>query len=173
MTIEFVQAGQLHIQLFFSNDEQLFRIHERWLDLNGAFKELGFPQDLAGPDDVAFHVVKSLFSDALHQLPGEVFREEDDTRTAAWRRRAEIHRAEQRLLNYFRIEVAYHRTSSSSVNPGIEVHWSLSAGLEIQIQCHRASRCSSLSNTLLVAEDGACSRSIIPPASFYYSHVFF
>ena len=168
MTIEFVQAGQLHIQLFFSNDERLFRIHERCLDLYGACKELGFSAGLAGPYDAAFHVVKSLFSDALHQLPGEVFREEDDTRTAAWRRRAEIHRAEQRLLNYFRIKVAYHRTSSSSVDPGIDVHWSVSAGPELQIQCHRASQFSSFSDTLLVAEDGACSRSIIPPASFHY-----
>ncbi|KAG7289904.1 hypothetical protein NEMBOFW57_006281 [Staphylotrichum longicolle] len=100
--ISFVQAGQLHLQLFYSEAERLFRAHERWLTVEGAIEELGLPNDLV-ETDVVFHAVKRLFADALEQLPRDLFVEEDKSRTEEWRRKWEVSRAEQRLLDYLRM----------------------------------------------------------------------
>lgn len=157
VAISFVQAGQLHLHIFYSEAERLFRIHERWLSVDGAIRELGLPDDLVEAD-IIFHTVKRLFADALEQLPREAFLEEDNARTAEWRRKLEISRAEQRLLNYLRmgnlsIEVITERPEFC-VRWAVDSRWNLDAGVEIQ--CHRASQCSYLRDSVLIAEDGAC-----------------
>jgi hypothetical protein len=156
MEISFVQAGQLHLHLFFSKAEGLFRIHERWLCLDGARKELNLPDDLIEPD-VVFHTVKLLFANALGQLPREAFFDEGNARTPEWRKKLEIIGAEQRLLNHQRIGKL---TLDLMVGrPGLSVGWTvdprLKVGDEVEIQCHRVSRCAHLRNSLLIAEDGA------------------
>jgi hypothetical protein len=155
MEIRFVQAGQLHLQLFYSEAERLFLIHERWLSIEGAIEELGLSDDLVEAD-VVFHTVKGLFADALEQLPREVFLEDANTRTAEWRRKLEMSRAEQRILNYLRmvnvnIDIVKGRPELR-LRWAVDYHWSVDTSLEIQ--CHRASRCSHLRDNLLIAEDG-------------------
>lgn len=157
MAISFVQAGQLHLQLFFSEAERLFRIHERWLSIDGAIRELGLPDDLVEAD-ITFHTVKRLLADALEQLPRGVFLEENNARTAEWRRKLEISRAEQRLLDYLRlgdlsIDVILGRPELC-LRWTVHSRWNFDTGVEIQ--CHRASRCSYLRDILLIAEDGKC-----------------
>ncbi|KAK3309069.1 uncharacterized protein B0T15DRAFT_483533 [Chaetomium strumarium] len=155
IAIQFVQAGQLHLQLFYSEAERLFRVHERWLSIGGAIEELGLPDNLLDVDAV-FHTVKRLFADALEQLPCEVF-VEDGSRTAEWRRKLEVSCAEQRLLNYLRVENLDVKEIWS--NGQLLLSWKvdprLDFGTSVEIQCHSASRCLHLRDRLLTAEDGA------------------
>ncbi len=155
IAINFVQAGQLHLQLFYSEEERLFRAHERWLSVRGAIDELGLPDDLMELD-VVFHTVKRLFAEALEQMPREVFVEEDDVRTGEWRRKLEVSRAEQRLLNYLRM--GNLRVDTVPKRHGLHLRWDFdsrqSFDTGIEVQCHRASRCSHLRGSLLTAEDG-------------------
>ncbi len=155
ININFVQAGQLHLQLFYSEEERLFRAHERWLSVRGAIDELGLPDDLMELD-VVFHTVKRLFAEALEQMPREVFVEEDDVRTGEWRRKLEVSRAEQRLLNYLRM--GNLRVDTVPKRHGLHLRWDFdsrqSFDTGIEVQCHRASRCSHLRGSLLTAEDG-------------------
>ncbi len=107
--------------------------------------------------DVVFHTVKRLFADALEQMPREVF-VEDDVRTGEWRRKLEVSRAEQRLLNYLRMGDL--RIDTVPKRPGLHLRWDVdsrqSFDTSIEIHCHRASRCAHLRDSLLTAEDGAC-----------------
>jgi hypothetical protein len=155
IAVNFVQAGQLHLQLFYSEADRLFRVHERWLSLRGAIEELGLSDDLMEAD-VVFHTVKRLFADALEQLPREVFVEEDDSRTAEWRRKLEVSLAEQRLLNYQRIGEL--KVETLPEHPGLRLSWDVDSRRKpdtvVEIQCHRASQCSYLRDTLLTAADG-------------------
>ncbi|KAK4238256.1 hypothetical protein C8A03DRAFT_43955 [Achaetomium macrosporum] len=89
IAINFVQAGQLHLQLFYSESEQTFRVHDRWFSRNDATGELGLPDDISSTD-VLLHTVKRLFADALEQLPLDTFIEKDSPRSAEWHRRLEI-----------------------------------------------------------------------------------
>lgn len=156
IAINFVQAGQLHLQLFYSKEERLFRVHERWLSVGGAIEELGLPDGLIEAD-VVFHAVKRLFADALEQMPPEVFAEEDNVRTGEWRRKLEVSRAELRLLNYLCMREL--RINLAIKQPGLRLTWDLdsrqSFDTSVEIQCHSASRCSHLRDRLLTAEEGA------------------
>lgn len=158
LNFSFVRAGQLHLQLFFSEAERLFRIHERCLSVDGAVAELGLPDDLVEAD-VIFHTVKRLFADAVEQLPRGAFMT-DDTRTAEWRRKLEISLAEQRLLNYLRMADLSFRMFTSAGRVDFREKWPAFSrwipDAEIEVQCHLASRCSHLRDSLLIAEDGTC-----------------
>ncbi|KAM7185075.1 hypothetical protein V8F20_011940 [Naviculisporaceae sp. PSN 640] len=138
MAFRFVQAGQLHLDLFYSEAEKTFRVHDRWLSARGAVNELGLPENLPEAD-IVFHTVKRLFSDGLEQLPMDAFSaaEVNDERTTEWRRRLEISLSEQRLLSYLRL-----------FGPNIDVGLNLGGLL-----CHKVSRCGHLRSKLLTAED--------------------
>jgi hypothetical protein len=159
MAFHFVRAGQLHLQLFYSEAEKLFRVHDRWLSARSAVDELGLPYDLPEAD-VVFHTVKRLFSDALEQLPVDVFHvaEANDARTAEWRRRLEISLSEQRLLGYLRL---FGSSSAVLDSVGLLVAWGwwpdagCGSHTVVEIQCHRASRCAHLLRKLFIAQDGA------------------
>jgi len=157
MAIRFVQAGQLNLQLRFYAAEKELRVHERWLSRDGGVWELGLAEHLHD-SDVMFHAAKRLFTAALEQLPLDLFEEDDNSRTARWRRQLEISRAEQRLLDHLRL--GNPTVTSAAQGPGLSVHWNVDPSWDemaaIQIQCHRASTCSHVRDTLLVAEDGAC-----------------
>ncbi|KAL2132429.1 hypothetical protein VTI74DRAFT_3798 [Chaetomium olivicolor] len=152
IAVNFVKAGQLHLQLFYSEAERLLRVHDRWLSARGAIEELGLPDDLVEAD-IVFHTVKTLFADALEQLPREVF-VEDNSKTAEWRKKLEVSRAEQRLLNYWRMGDLIVDTVPG---PGLHLRWDVdprqSFDTSVEIQCHRASQCSHLWDSLLIAED--------------------
>ncbi|KAK0738005.1 hypothetical protein B0T18DRAFT_492092 [Schizothecium vesticola] len=158
VAFHFVQAGQLHLQLFYSETEELFRVHDRWLSVRSAVDELGLPDSLPEAD-VVFHTVKRLFSDALEQLPLDVFHVVDanDARTTEWRGKLEISLSEQRLLSYLRLVGSSVRVIPDFV--GLIVAWGWwpdaqsSLGAVVEIQCHKASRCAHLRSKLLTAED--------------------
>lgn len=152
IAINFVQAGQLHLQLFYSEAERLLRVHERWLTLHGAIEELGLPDDLV-ETDVVFHTVKRLFADALDQLPRDLFVEEDKSRTEQWRRMWEVSRTEQRLLDYLRMGDLRVDTIPESL--GLRLTWNVGCRQPgVEIQCHRAAQCSHLMDGLLTSDDG-------------------
>ncbi len=153
----FVQARQLHLQLFYSESERLFRVHERWLSVRGAIEELGLPDDLTEADTI-FHTVKSLFADALCQLPRDVFVEaEDNSRTPEWRRRMEVIRAEQRLLNYLRMG----DLTVDGIPGGLRVRWTLdyqqTVNSAVEVQCHLASHCNYRLGCVPTADQGSSS----------------
>ncbi|KJR86018.1 uncharacterized protein SPSK_08727 [Sporothrix schenckii 1099-18] len=151
----FVGAGQLNLQLYFSDDHDLlFRIHDRWLSVQSASAELGL-SEFQSESDILFHVVKSLFFDALEQLPLQDFTNPDGglhSRIQDRPRRREAIRAEQRLLNYMRIANSSIETKKGL--PALRISWPMTQPeVEIEIQCHLLSTCSHLMNKL-VARDG-------------------
>lgn len=168
MAFHFVQAGQLDLQIFYSED--LFRVYDRWLSANSAVDELGLPHNLPEAD-VVFHAVKRLFSDALEQLPVDVFVVEgNDARTTGWGRRLEISLSEQRLLGYLRLVGLSVRVTPDSVGLLVTRGWWPDArrgsDIVVEIQCHKASRCAHLQSRLLTAEDGAYHLSTFLSLSF-------
>lgn len=152
MAVQFVKAGQLHLQLFCAEAGNLLKIHERWLTRDGATEELGLTRDLLD-SDIAYHTVKRLFGEALEQVPSEKF-EADEARPASWHRKLEMSWAEQRLLNYLRIEKV---TVTVGYSRSLSVQWAGGSGwacdTPVEIQIHRASSCFHLRD-LLVAADG-------------------
>lgn len=155
ITAEFVEAGQLHLQLFYSPSLNRFRIHERWLDHKRAVKELGLPPSLK-KSRVLYHAIKQLFSNALEQLPDHLFQAPEGT--AKRMRSLEVNRAEERLLDYLRIQASTMTALPS--RPSLRIVWSVDLGFgsdtPIEIQCHSASTCSHYRDdlSLLLAGGG-------------------
>ncbi|CAK7204861.1 hypothetical protein SEUCBS139899_007623 [Sporothrix eucalyptigena] len=138
MGFGFVHAGRLNLQLSFSDDDSEFRINDRWLSVEGAAAELCLRGSLAEAR-VLYQACKSLFSEALEQLPLEFFvnTDENPTSTPPERlRKLEISLAEQRLLNYLRIENP--TVEPVAGRPELRVTWPVDpqwdAGTEIEIQ---------------------------------------
>jgi hypothetical protein len=155
MAIDFVQAGQLHLPLFFSKDERTLRVHERWLSIDGAIDELGLPKEWAEVN-IVFHAVKRLFANALKQLPLDMFRG-DESRSAEGRRRLQIALAEQRLLNNWRLSTGL-KVRAIQGCPDLLVRWAETTkfpmDLVIDVWCHEASQYSHVRDSLLISEDG-------------------
>lgn len=153
-----MQARQLHLDVAVSEDKRLLRIHERWLHMNDAVEELGLSGQVA-EDKVVIFTVKNLFAEVLKQLPPETFHQEGSTRSFKWHMKREINRAEERLVSSQEMKVRVTVTDSGP--PGICVEWTVNARPQddkamIEVQCHRASRCSHLRDSLLIASDGKC-----------------
>lgn len=152
MNIQFVKAGQLHVNVVISEGSGLLLIHERWLSMNEAVAELGLVGKMS-EDRVVTFAVKNLFADVLQQLPREVF-------PFGWHITQEINRAEERLVNNqdMHVRVVHQRGNE---RPSLSVEWNANGrpqddDAKIEIQCHRASRCNQLHHDLLIASDGMC-----------------
>lgn len=159
-----MQACQLHLDVAISTDKKLLRIHERWLSLKDAVEELGLFGTMA-EDKVVIFAVKSLFADVLNQLPPEAFLQSGGIswRSSEWHIKREICRAEERLVSNQEMEVRVTDKENNG-SPGICVEWAVNARPQdhnamIEVQCHRASRCSHLRESLLIASDGTCASS--------------
>ena len=152
ISITFVRAEHLRLQLFYVKAERLFRIHERWVSQEGAAKELGL-SDHTASDDLILHTVRDLFDEALRQLPQKAPAEgENDTGTP---NRTVSTAAHQRVLDYQHMgDFTIHRLSETS--PGLSLRWSKHSrkndGLDIEVQCHRA-KCPHVQD-VLIAKDG-------------------
>ncbi|KAK7696965.1 hypothetical protein SLS64_014021 [Diaporthe eres] len=104
MKVEFVDAGQIHLDLHVSMTEPLIRLHKRWLSMDAAVTELGLVGDMTESETVAY-TVKRLFADVLEHLPREVFLQQDNARLPDSHMKRESHRAEQRLVKYQRMKL--------------------------------------------------------------------
>lgn len=154
--IRFVQAGQLHLALYLTDNE--FRVHDRWLDGVGAVEELGLPEDCVASDTI-FHTVKTLFSEALKQLPPQVFLQDDGRQMPVERRRnLERTRTEQRLLDYFRLSNLVVERPNNCCESNFGVKWTVDPrkllSCEVEIQCHRAACLPRIHKSIYIAEDG-------------------
>lgn len=97
MSISFVNAGTLRLDVFFSQEKRLFQIHDRWLTDKGAIRELGLSHDI--PEEyILYHTVRKLFADALEQVPIDLF-QADDSETPESRKKVEVSRADLFLLD--------------------------------------------------------------------------
>jgi hypothetical protein len=158
LSIRLAEAGQLPLRVFFSEDDGVFVIHERWLHRESAVEELGLP-DAVKAIDIVFHTVKQLFRMALKQMP-------DDAAAAERRRESEIRCAEQRLLDYWRLAAwfmdAYANSKLTILGENSEHSGRLHVlarspsfgDPELELQCHLGSRCSHLHESILIADDG-------------------
>ncbi|KAL1905472.1 hypothetical protein Sste5344_008831 [Sporothrix stenoceras] len=151
----FVQAGQLSLHLYFSDDDDPhFRIHDRWLSLEGAATELCLSPQIQSQSDILFHAVKNLFSDAAAQVPFDapIFYDVEQQNIAPEkRRRQEVIHTEQRLLDYTRIQ---HLTiEPDQTRPALHVSLLTDFGNnEIEIQCHQLSTCGQLMRSFISYE---------------------
>ncbi|KAG6362559.1 hypothetical protein INS49_007651 [Diaporthe citri] len=154
--VRFMRAGQLHIDVAISEDKRLLLVHELWLSMKDAVKELGLSGKMA-EDKVVIFTVKNLFADVLQQLPRDAFQQERSVRSSEWHMKQEINRAEERLVNRQEMEVRVFNTSENG-RSGLRVGWAVNArpqddNVMIEVQCHLTSRCSGLRNNLSIAGD--------------------
>lgn len=154
--IQFVEAGTLGLQTLYAHTERLLMIHGRFVSFEGAVEELGLPGGVK-TSDVVFHTVNKLFTDALEQLPRYLFESEPSNKSTEWHVRLHMRLAEQRLLNFFRLDAIQILTSSE--NSLMIAKWSETMAwppdTTLEIQYHDLSRCAvGRQGNLLVAEDG-------------------
>ncbi|KAF7562022.1 hypothetical protein G7046_g2127 [Stylonectria norvegica] len=157
MTVQFIKAGQLCLHTYFLEEEEVFEVHERWLNYTEVTEELGLRSDL-DELDVLFHGVKRLFGDMLQQISTDNFDGDDHDHPALWYKRRAQSSAEQRLLEYIRL-----KKLCLLGNPECSAFSSSSLGLsygrlddanmpqddsELQIQLHHVSSCWHLKRLL-------------------------
>lgn len=157
--VEFVDAGQLDLDLYVSKTEPLIRIHKRWLHSDSAVTELGLVGDMVEAETVAY-TVKRLFADVLDYLPREKFLDQGSSRLPDSHMKRECHRAEQRLAKYQQIEVRIADKEDAG-NPGLRLEWSVKSSRQddefmIEIHLHQVSTCSDLREKLHIAKDRTC-----------------
>lgn len=153
--IEFVRAGKLHLQLFFSEDDEV-RVHDRWLARETAITELGLDGHLPEAD-VVFHTVKRLTSETLGQLPlsSPTQASEEGQRSPEWFRMLAISRLEQRLLDHLRMSTA--RAVACPKGPMLQLtlpNLPSTPSHGIEVQCHLASLCCHLREAMITTDDG-------------------
>lgn len=173
MQVEFVDAGQIHLDLFVSKTKPLVRIHKRWLAIDAAIAELGLVGAVVEADTILV-TVKRLFADILEHLPPEEFQQQDSLRLPDSLMKQERHRAEQRLANYPKMEVRIvDKRHEGHHGPSLSLKWTADPQLQdgasqIEIQCHQVSSCSHLRDKLLIAADGMCtSKMMKQPLTLY------
>lgn len=157
LTIRFVQAGPLHLQLSLDLGQQVLRIHERWLSADGSARELGLGPALPHAH-LLFHAAKRLFRGALQQLPptleqllppvaspGSLAHRSDESR------RRELCHAEQHLLSDLCLQPV---TVSEAGAGALSLRWARGhANAIFEIQCHKA-RCAGVLEDKLISRDG-------------------
>ncbi|POS73773.1 hypothetical protein DHEL01_v207826 [Diaporthe helianthi] len=157
MTLEFVDPGQVHLDVYIIKAKAEARVHMRWLFLDAVKAVLGLVGGVAEAD-VAAHAVKSLFSDLLEQVPREIFLQQGCLTLPEYNMKQERHRAEQRLANHRMMEVRIIDQKYES-GSGLSVEWAVNSRQPeddsiIEVQCHRTSTCSHLQDHVLIAADG-------------------
>ncbi|KAM0744660.1 hypothetical protein ACQRIT_000044 [Beauveria bassiana] len=151
----FVKAGALDLHSLYVEDEKLFMIHERLVSKEAIADTLGLPHGLRTAD-LLFHAVKKIITDLLEQLPADTFQMEDGAKPVEWQRRMHVRLAEQRFLDFFRLETIRVHTQHSELT--ITTEWLpdlWAPGTAIEIQCHSLTCAMSLQKSVLVAADDA------------------
>lgn len=159
MSVEFVDAGEIYLDIFVSKAELLTRIHQRWLRMDFAIAELGLVGDVSEAETVAL-TVKRLFGDVLNHLPREAFRQPDNSRLPESLLKQEYHRAEQRLAKYQLTEARIIDTSNGE-NSDYAVKWAVNNSRQgdeskLEIHFHQVSTCAAFRLEHFIAADGMC-----------------
>ncbi|KAL8365390.1 hypothetical protein RB595_004273 [Gaeumannomyces hyphopodioides] len=152
---EFVKAGNLRLPLFYSSgswyggaaSEARLLVHDRYLSLDGASCEVCLDCD-AAEEDVVFSTALDLFTGVISQL-----RSSDPLGYQKTREEGLIRR---RLLDYQRMGSLKVKTTVVRCSPGLRLEWAAlrsESDAVIEVQCHLASECSDLRDTVLLAED--------------------
>ena len=155
VTLRFVQAGSLHLPLYFLQTRNELLIHDRWLNVYSVMEELGL-SEAAFEHDTVFHAVERLFTSAMDQLPSEALLEGEDSRTIEWKKSRDILIARQNLLTYFRM--ASLDVGINAAGREIRLTWPFdsrwSADACVSVQCHQNSRCAQLREDILAGRKG-------------------
>lgn len=159
MSFEFVAAGDIQLNIAISEDNSVIRIHERWVSMKDALTQLGSIVDME-EGELVDYTVKRLFTDILEKLPRVNFLQEGNAAPPDECMKQEAHRAELRLIQHQRMQIRIIDKTDDG-RPGLCVEWAVNArpqhdNARIEVQCHRASRCSLLRDSLLIASDGMC-----------------
>ncbi|KAK4226536.1 hypothetical protein QBC38DRAFT_444573 [Podospora fimiseda] len=180
VNVRFVRAGKLKLKSYLSKpetDSGTLTVHEQWLTYEDALKELGLPEDESNINDGVFHAVKTLFEDALAQIPDERFellsvrrRQRrragravylTHERTAKQIRNSEHLLGEQRIFEFFRIETTWGfdiNPSSASLRafwfvPPVEFLAANIAKSSVNLELHLEETCSHLRDKYLIGAD--------------------
>ncbi|KAI5460181.1 hypothetical protein BGZ63DRAFT_426122 [Mariannaea sp. PMI_226] len=155
MSTQFVRAGELSLDVFYHTEKRLFKIHNKWLNCEEATQALGLPSNLT-EIGILFHSVKMLFAEILDEIPIDTFNENDD-RSNIWRKRQQLIRSEQRLLDYLQIKKSLALEQcviASHSDASVRLKWnsnnSLSEDTELTIQLHDEN-CSMIPENHLIA----------------------
>ncbi|KAG8156593.1 hypothetical protein KVR01_013544 [Diaporthe batatas] len=165
MELEFVDAGLNHLNLCVfektssleETSSWLVRIHKRWLSMDTAVAKLGLIGNVVEARAAVF-AAKKLFSDLVRNVPSEKFLQEGSSELPEDHMEQQVQRADQRLENYQMMHVGIVDTTHKG-HLGLTVEWTVNDGQQedlqnIEIQCHRVSRCSRLRDRLLTGKDG-------------------
>ncbi|KAI1085731.1 hypothetical protein F5B20DRAFT_587679 [Whalleya microplaca] len=153
-TTHFVKAGFLGLDSFYEQQQGTFKIHERWLTVDGARIELGMDHEVLIPT-LVFNTAKRLLADALYQVPKIYWHV--DPRRLDWYRKRAISLTDQMILEYTQIKqnLQFSVNQSEKLDT-LVVRWNSHTGWTpdtlVKIHVHRESTCSSFKNLLTTTQ---------------------
>ncbi len=158
-TLKFVNAGSLSPDSHYAEDQDLLKVHAKWLTMHEAFAELGLANERTRMHDVLLITMRKLLTDIMLQIPSSRFRDHEN-KQSAWYRSQVISRCDERLLECVRFERDLEFiTTRSEGHDSLIVKWNSRSAWaprseKICIQAHRVSTCSHLKNCRLIATQG-------------------
>ncbi|KAI1777858.1 hypothetical protein F4818DRAFT_439180 [Hypoxylon cercidicola] len=148
--LRFVGAGSLGLDSFFSEPQQMLKIHEKWLTETGAVEELGLPKKIL-MDSLLFNAARRLLADRIQQVPLDRFPR--GNRTTYWSRKQAISEVDQRILEYMQIKKDLRFTSKGNK---LTVEWNTTTGWvpgsHIDVHVHQLDTCSHLKSKVIARE---------------------
>ncbi|KAI1807934.1 hypothetical protein F4811DRAFT_376039 [Daldinia bambusicola] len=149
-TVVFVKAGSVGLGSFYSHSQRLFKVHEKWVTVEGARLGLGFFTYIP-ESSLLFNSAKRLFADAITQVPVHLFPR--GQHSLYWCQKQAISQGDQRLLEYTQIKQDLDYMVKREENSDtLLVWWESSTGwarnVPVSVHFHLESTCSHLKSRL-------------------------
>ncbi|OTB20547.1 hypothetical protein K445DRAFT_87688 [Daldinia sp. EC12] len=142
--VEFVKAGSVGLDSFYSPQQGLFKVHEKWLTAEGARDELGISADIH-QSSLVFNTATRLLSDAVAQVPVHKFY--DGIHSPHWYQKRAISQGSQRILECLQIQQdLQYMVERGERSDMLMVRWNPSTGwlpdTSVDVHFHLESTCS-------------------------------
>ncbi|OTB06912.1 hypothetical protein M426DRAFT_257953 [Hypoxylon sp. CI-4A] len=152
MAVQFVEAGGLQLDSFYAQSQNLFKVHEKWLTIEGVSDRLGTFGTIPMAS-ILYTASRQLLEYAMLQVPLNRF-VASNGHPPRWSQQRAIRKSSQRILEYIQIhenlvyEIERHQNYDTHA-----VKWNINTGWVhqslVRIQFHRESSCSHIKNLLL------------------------
>lgn len=154
IVLQFVVAGQLEMDTYYVESENVFKVHDKWLVKENIMEELGLADHVA-EIDIVFHVVQRLFSELMDQLP-EKASQQNDPVLSKFLKRQTANICSQRLLEYVRTKSSIMLERSPFEPNALILNWGWisASGVNdsVVVQLHLEASCVHLCRNLLASD---------------------
>ncbi|KAK6950101.1 hypothetical protein Daesc_008427 [Daldinia eschscholtzii] len=144
--LEFIKAGSVGLDSFYSPQHGLFKVHEKWLTAEGARDELGISANIP-QSSLLFHTATRLFADAVAQVPLDKFY--DGIHSPHWYQKRAVSQGNQRILECLQIQQdLQYMVERGEKSDMLMVRWNPFTGwfpdTSVDVQFHLESTCASM-----------------------------